>query len=321
MAMFMEAVASSPDELNARFRDVAAADLKRFGAPEATARWLFAERLAARGERGEMGFSAYEGPDHLVKFFTWHRRAAFPDVFGTAIADLAAASAEADRRVFQRLGLNCDDLLVAKMARYNAQDYALQRAYAVPERQRIKVLLDFGAGHGRMANLAFATPRPGERVRCYIAVDGIPSTYFVQSLYFQALGLSVWDYFDHADEGVGPEDVAAAIQSHDVVHLPTWCLSLIPDGTADLISCVQVLKELPGELLPWLLPHFARIAQPAGALYIRDHLQLHNPNHMPIDLLTQAAGFALEFAPMIRDRAEIHGLPRIWRKVDPSLYV
>lgn len=310
-----------PDALNARFRAVAEADLARLGAPSATARWLFAERLAARGERAEMSFAAYEGPAHIAKFFGWLRRAELPDVFGNAADDLVAASLATDARIFDHYGLPFDEPLARKIARYNAQDYLLQRAYVVPQRQKIQVLLDFGAGHGRMANLAFSTPRPGERVRTYVAVDAIPSTYFTQSAYFAALGLSVWEYLDQDEGSVGPEEIAAAIAGHDIVHLPTWCLPLVPAGSIDLVSCVQVLKELPGELVPWLLPEFNRVLQPAGALYVRDHLQFHNPNHMPVELLTQAAGFALEFAPMLRDRSEIHGLPRIWRKVDAGLFV
>lgn len=311
----------SPDELNELFRTVAAADLPRFGVPEAAVRWLFAERLAARGERGEMGFSGYEGPAHIAKFFGWLRRAELADFFGADVDDLIAASLQTDRTVFSHYGLPFDEALVRKIGRYNAQDYVLQRAYSVPERQQIRVFLDFGAGHGRMANLAFSTPRTGGRLRSYVAVDGIPSTYFTQAAYFAALGLTVWDYFDQVGDTVGAAEIAAAIGSHDIVHLPTWCLPLVPDGAVDMISCVQVLKELPGELVPWLLPHFGRIVQPAGSLYVRDHPQFHNPNHMPIDLLIQAAGFALEFAPMWRDRSEIHGLPRIWRKVDATLFV
>jgi SAM-dependent methyltransferase len=311
--------------LNERFRSMAAADLDRFDVPAAAARWLFAERLAARNERSEMSFSAYLGPAHIEKFFGWHRRAEFPDIYGSLIDDLVEASVETDQKVFAHFRLRYDEALVRKVGRYNAQDYAFQRAYAVPGRQAIKTLLDFGAGHGRMANLAFSTPRAGERIKTYVAVDGIASTYLTQRAYFQALGLSVWDYLDHHDPAASRHEVAdaieAALSNHDIVHLTTWCLPLLPTGSIDAVSCVQVLKELPGDLVPWLIPEFSRVVQPAGALYLRDHLQFHNPNHMPIDLLVQAAGFALEFAPMLRDRAEVHGLPRIWRKIDPSLYV
>lgn len=232
-----------PAELNELFRTTAAADLTRIGAPEAAIRWLFAERLAARGERGEMSFSTYEGPTHIAKFFGWHRRAELPDFFGSDVDDLVETSVESDRMVFAHYNLQFDEALVRKIARYNAQDYQLQRAYNVPERQKLRVLLDFGAGHGRMANLAFATPRIDERLHCYIAVDGIPSTYFTQSAYFAALDLKVWDYFDHLGEMVGASEILAAISSYDIVHLPTWCLPLLPDGAVDMISCVQVLKE------------------------------------------------------------------------------
>jgi hypothetical protein len=41
---------------------------------------------------------------------------------------------------------------------------------------------------------------------------------------------------------------------------------------------------------------------------------------MPQDEVLLASGFALEFRPQVRDRVDIHGIPRIWRRFDPSLY-
>lgn len=312
----------APAELNEMFRDTATEDCKRLDVPPFITRWLFAERLAARNERSEMSFAEYVGPAHIAKFFAWHRRAEFVDYFRSeSIADLEAASVEADIRVRDAYGLSIDGDLIKKIARYNAQDYIFQRAYDVPARQKVSTVLDFGAGHGRLANLAFGTPRPGERTSTYVGIDGIPSSYFTQYAYYLALGLSVWEYFEYAQDKPGAEVIAAALEAYDVVHLPTWCLPLVPAESIDMICCVQVLKELPGEMVPWILPHFGRVAQAAGALYVRDHEQFHNPNHMPIELLTRVAGFALEFSPMLKDRSEVHGVPRIWRKVDPSLYI
>lgn len=318
----MKLIDQSPDDLNELFKSTFEQDLKSLGLPDFLGRWLFAERLKARGVRGEMGFEAFEGPGHIAKFFDWLRQINHPDTFRPGLADtLTRISVEADEKVFAHYGLPKPAAALQNMARYNAQDYIYQRAYPVPERNRLKVLLDFGAGHGRIANLSYNTPDPEDRLQGYIAVEGIPSTYFTQHFYWTGLGLSVWDYFEHLDDDLSPDVIAQAVQDYDVVHVPTWRSGLVPDGIADMVNCIQVLKELPGELVAYIIPEFARMTGASGAIYLRDHLQFHNPNHMPIDLLIRSNGFEIEFAPQIKDRKEIHGVPRIWRKVDAALFL
>ena len=318
----MDVPLADAEALNARFLAALTEDRKGRDVPEHRARWLFAERLNARGDRKEMGFAAYEGIGHLVKFFNWHIRAAFPDPFAPELIDpLVEAATEADQRVFTRLGLVDKNHMIPRIARYNAQDHILIHAYPVPGRTAPRVLLDFGAGHGRLANLGFNAPDPEQRFAKMIAVDAIASTYFTQLSYYRALGLRVWEYLDHQKANPTQADVAQAMQDNDVIHLPTWRFDLVPDGSVDMVSCIQVLKELPGALVPDMLRVFARVTTTCGAIYVRDHPQFHNPNHMPVDLLLQANGFDREFAPHWRDRVEIHGLPRIWRKVDPGHYL
>lgn len=315
-------IEKSPTELNKLFEDVCARDLERFKFPGYLAEWLFADRLAKRGVRQEMSFSAYEGPAHLEKFFRWIYNGKIPDYFtGDHVEALVTASAEADRKVFAQYDHKMADAPILHMARYNAQDHMFQRAYCVPHAQRVKTLLDFGAGHGRIANLSFHAPDPRQRLLSYIAVEAIPSTYFNQLAYYHALGLSVWEYLEHCDEELSQDVISDAMQSHNVVHLPTWQLSLVPDACIDMVNTIQVLKELPGPLVNYILPEFKRVTHPRGALYVRDHKQFHNPNHMPMETLIQAQGFTLEFAPQLRDRVEIHGLPRIWRKIDAEIFI
>ena len=309
--------------LNERFNEISQRDLKAFDVPEYFVHWLFADRLKARGARQEMSFHYFEGPGHLAKFFSWHVNSKF-DFFteNALLSQWARHSFERDMAVFERYDISVQQGLVEKLSRYNAQDQMLIHAYPVPERQQVKIMLDFGAGHGRLANLAFSETSDIPKVETYIAVDAIPSTYFTQAYYFEGLGLKVWDYFDHCDDAnLSPEKFTDLFGKYDVIHLPTWKINLLPEKSVDLISCVQVLKELPGELVANIIPVFGRLVTDCGAVYIRDHLQHHNPNHMPIDLLLGANGFVLEFAPLLKDRREIHGLPRIWRKVDPDLYL
>jgi SAM-dependent methyltransferase len=238
----------------------------------------------------------------------------FPDAL---IRPLVEASAERDRKCAQAVGIEVPTETLRTVGRYNAQDYLFQRLYPVPEHQTVRAILDFGAGLGRTANLAFGAP--GNTTEFMVTVDGIPSTYLTQRLYFQGLGLRFADYLDGAAEGMR-FDVGELRRRCQLVHLPTWRMDLIPDASMDLVSCVQVLRELPQKLFVHAAAQFARILKPGGALYVRDHFQHHNPNQMPQDEVLLASGFVLEFRAQVRDRVDIHGIPRIWRRFDPNLY-
>lgn len=311
-AVDYRSAAAALDLFHARLkRDMAAAAF-----PEFLRRWLFAERLQERGLRQDMNFFSFDGPKHIEKLFRWIRDFKYNDYF--VDPDNTEISIGNDKRVCEHYGLSIPDDNLRAVGRYNAQDFQLQRFYPVPERQALANILDFGAGHGRMANLAF-TGKHRDRARCYVAVDAIPSTYLTQNLYYKGLGLNVAEYLDH-DNPAATFDFAALAAANDAVHLPTWRMSLLPDDWFDLVCCVQVLKELPASLVPLVIREFARVLKPGAALYVRDHQQFHNPNQMPVDDILAASGFVLEFRPHIVDRRELHGLPRVWRKMDHRTY-
>lgn len=302
---------------NELFNRVADRDRQDELAPEFMTKWLFIDRLQERGKRGGMSFYDYLGPRHVLRFMRWIHHYEFADWFPQLTEPLAAVSKQRDLECLARLGREPGPVDIDAIARYNAQDYLLQRAYPMPERMAPRTILDFGAGHGRQANLAF---HDGDGVtETIIAIDGIPGSYLTQRAYYDGLGLRLADYIEYRDED-RTLDVAAASADHDVVHLPTWRFDLVPDQSVDLAMAVQVLRELPRRLVIHVLAELGRVIKPGGALYIRDHVR-HDPNQMPIDTLLLANGFVLEFAPYVKDRVEIHGLPRIWRKIDTDLYL
>jgi SAM-dependent methyltransferase len=282
------------------------------------ARWFFADALESRGQRLEMSFYQYEGPQHLRKFFGWISKVNYADYINGHLVDrLCEQSVTRDIECARILNVSIPESVIRFVARYNAQDYVFQRAYPIPERQKIRVLLDFGAGHGRMANLAFA---PDATTELLIAVDAIPSSYLTQRAYYHGLGLKTADYLDYfaASRSFSFDETKAVGQ---VIHLPTWRLELVPNQSVDMVCCVQVLKELPRRLQLYVIGQFARILRPGGALYVRDHVQFHDPTHMPIDEILSTSGFVLEFRPHIHDRVDIHGIPRIWRRFDGTNYL
>lgn len=302
-----------------RFLQTVEADSPWLVQREYLRQWLFMDRRIAAGAMADMNFYGFDGAAHVAKFFNWARGFTYPDYLPEkTVEELSALSAARDRECLERLGQTTLPNAVENVARVNAQDFLLQRLYPVPERQAVRRILDFGGGHGRMANLAFAT----QTTDMMAVVDGIPGPYLTQRAYFTGLGLRLADYIDTKDSPEGFQFGALA-QSHDMIHLPIWRMDLLPSDWFDLVCCVQVLKEVPLRLLLYALSEFARVLKPGGALYIRDHNQYHNPNHMPMpeDSLVAPFGFTLEFRPHLRDHRDLHGLPRIWRKVDLETYL
>jgi SAM-dependent methyltransferase len=302
---------------NALFAAVADRDREQHLTEDYLDTWEFMERRRKRPRIVDLSFYEYEGPSHILKFIGWIDEVPFNDWFLGPHEALVQSSVSRDRACLDSFGLDPGDLDLQAIGTYNAQDYLLQRFYPVLEEQMPRVILDFGGGHGRMANLAF---RPEERTtETMIVVDGIAGPYLTQRAYYTGLGLRLADYIDHSQES-GEFDVATVSKSHDVVHLPTWRLDLVPDNSVDMVCCVQVLKELPRQLVVHVLEEFARVVKPGGALYVRDHLYRHHPNLMPIDQLILGNGFVLEFQPHVYDMVQIHGVPRVWRKVNPAYY-
>jgi SAM-dependent methyltransferase len=136
-------------------------------------------------------------------------------------------------------------------------------------------------------------------------------------MYYTSLGHRVYEYLDRRDEAFSLERDESEF---DVFHFPTWQMKQLPSGYFDMICCVQVLREISVDVLLSVLETFARVLRPGGALYIRDHVLFHNSNGLPQEELLIAHGFHLEYFPRVRDGAEVHGIPRIWRKFDQAFY-
>jgi SAM-dependent methyltransferase len=314
----MAPLGEQADQALARFMAIQERDRVQYGGDQELNRWLFMDRKLARGEAKDLNFYGFLGHSHVLKFFQWLRATPFPDYFDpSTTAPLIQTSTGRDQRVFEQLGIHVDIAVLANMGRYNAQDYLFQRMYSVPERHRLKRVLDFGAGHGRMANLAFGVE--ASDVRTMVAVDSIPGSYLTQRLYYAALGCRMFDYIDYS--GSQHWDFEQVVEEYDVLHIPTWRFDLLPDDFFDLVCCVQVLREIPRQLLLKIIPEFRRVLRPGGALYIRDSNEMHNPNQLPQELLVSSNGFLLEFYPRVANLKDVHGIPRIWRKLDPDLFL
>jgi SAM-dependent methyltransferase len=318
MSIVDHPLTEAPEAALKRFLEMAEHDCKQIEGSDDIYRWLFIDRKLARGEATDLNFYGFDGKGHVGKFFNWIRGFRYADYFDNAIiAPLAALSARRDEAIFHTLGLNASPEVLRNIGRYNAQDYIYQRMYPVPDRQKLRKILDFGAGHGRSANLTFGAENSDTDLM--IAVDSIPASYLTQRVYYAALRCRVFDYMDHRD--LTREDFVDICADYDIIHLPTWRMDLIPDNFLDMVCCVQVLREIPQRLFLNLVGNFWRVLHAGGAFYIRDSNELHNPNQLPQDLIISSSGFLLEFYPRVINLKDIHGIPRIWRKFDPEIFI
>ena len=286
-------------------------------------RWLFGERQARRGSRQEMAFDNFIGPEHLARFFGYLQGYDFStDLFSPKGVELAGVSAVRDIDAMTFLGLDVPRWLapVERIGLYNATDYSLLRALPGARLSTGGTVLDFGAGHGRQANLAFA-PEAFADVSRMISVDAVPGSYTTALMYYLALGLEVREFLDQPGAPAERDDWS-------VWHLPTWRLNLVRSQSVDAVMAVQVLREVTRDVLVYALGQFAHVLKPGGVLYVRDHLFKHNPNGLNQDELIASHGFVLEWQPHVVDsvraedgdtRPRVHGIPRVWRRFDPSV--
>ena len=261
-------------------------------------------------------FHTYKGRQDLIRWFEWSRR--YTHYLPTEqVEPLARLSETKNREIYNAIGGG--GYAYQHVDEYNATDYLFQNFYAVPKRMRVKRILDFGAGYGRQINL-WSQLHPDV---IYVGMDAIELPYCLQHFYYSQFDLPLREYLET------PEDFIIEA-SPAVYHLPTWRYDLLPDKFFDMVICVQVLQEINEQLVRHMIKVFLRCLKPGGALYIRDHDLVWQPSHrLNLNELLPEQGFVLEFLPYVADShyalyrghkspPDVHGIPRIWRKRDPS---
>jgi SAM-dependent methyltransferase len=298
--------------LQQRFNDALARDRQR--APEWMARWDHREGLKKRKRTYEDGvvsdFFTFGGAPDLWKWMSWFLTD-YPDyIKDQRMMKLVSASRANDERITRSLGLELDKAVYDKrVGLNNAHDHLLPQSYPMPERVRIRTVLDLGAGYGRQAHLW--TTQDADL--CYNGMDAIVNSYCLQHLYCKALGVPFTDYID-------PPSTFSIQQKAGVQQIPSWRSDLVPDGSVDLVMCVQVLPELNSRLVRFMLGEFKCMLRPGGSHYLRDHACTWKPKgNFDVEQYLGSNGFNLEFRANIMNDVDIHGIPRIWRKALPEV--
>lgn len=184
---------------------------------------------------------------------------------------------------------------------YTAIDYKFQNITGAG----IHNILDFGSGIGRQA---FQWCCNGSTN--FYSIDVIESLYLLQNKIYQILFPDkIIEYF------LDPENFSKldfSNETNKLFHLPTWKIEILPDNYFDMIICVQVLQEISGRTLMYLLDEFRRIIKKNGFLYIRDN-EFWTPVHrirIGRELLKQ--GWELVYRYPGQEGADICGIPRLW---------
>ncbi len=265
------------------------------------------KRKVNYGTEQPADFEKYNGAEDLVKWMNWFPKNYTNYLPLNLVSPLVEASREMDKKIITALNLQFDFTNYEnRIGLNNAHDYIFPELYPVPERNKIRNILDFGAGFGRQANLWARNS-----TNIYLALDAIPKSYCLQHLYFSNIGRPFYDYIN------SPEGFSINSEKSGIYHLPTWRYDLLPDNFFDMVMAVQVLRELNSKLLRKMINQFHRILKPGAILYIRDHGDKWKPaGKMNIDNFLISHGFVLEFKPHIILDADLHGIPRIWRKTD-----
>ncbi len=256
-------------------------------------------------------FFTFRGKEDLTKWMNWFQMD-YPDYLPSSLVlPLIDKSKDKDEIILQKLALDYDFSNYNKRVGINnAHDFIFPQMYPAPERNRIRNVIDFGAGYGRQANLWTDKVKEG----IFLGIDAIPNSYCLQHLYYSKCGPALTDYID------APDEFKLKDGMHGIFHLPTWRTDLIPDNTFDLVMCVQVLPELNSTLVSHMFDVFQRVLRPGGMLYIRDHAYTWKPaGKADTEALLMDKGFSLEFKAHIINDKDLHGVPRIWRKNDPEV--
>ena len=184
-----------------------------------------------------------------------------------------------------------------------------QRVEAI---SKISKVLDFGAGYGRQANLFTKTASQ------YWATDAIESSYMTQKIYLSELSkLKNIDYYNSLDVPIEYNEIK---DKKGIFHLPSWELPTLDKEYFDIIIFSHILPELPEETFEKVFPMLMDLIRPDGFLYIRDHGIWWQPGHLyDVDKILTENGFILEYSLYARDKNDIHGIPRIYRKLSKDI--
>lgn len=180
----------------------------------------------------------------------------------------------------------------------------------------------FDIGPGLGANALYSTLCLNSK---YISGDANPHSLTAQRLFFRQVASAPGRFFDTIDAEtlqISPQDIRANLHipnKFDIAQVPTWNLDFLEPQSIDLVSATWVLNEVNPAGIAWLLYHSDRMLREGGYFYIRDSNKLKPLRHsLDYDKALQNLGYQLVEKLEIKNRIDMHGIPRAYRKIAPS---
>jgi SAM-dependent methyltransferase len=209
---------------------------------------------------------------------------------------------------------------IESTATVKQQDYCALRTMC-PDLKTGLDHLDIGPGLG--ANAIYS--RLGLD-STYYSLEAYPASYQVQRSFLRALSAGEGKYFDTIDcENLEQSDETIATElnskgKYHYKHVPSWHADLVKADSIDLVTATWVLNELNAAGICWILTQVHRTLKPGGYFYIRDSHKLKPQRHdlSYDDFLISKLGYRNVKMLDVKNRVDIHGVPRVYQKVSAS---
>lgn len=214
-------------------------------------------------------------------------------------------------------------LLVEKYQQYfdatsltRAQDFGFIKSFSSLPKRGMKHL-DIGPGLG---SHSFYSLKIFDSMYC--GLEAYPQTYQVQRNVYRLLSNEHSPYLDIIEAesfGISDEEIRTMLidKNKGIVHMPSWKFPIVKDGFFDLVTATWVLNEVNLAGIGWLICHCSRSLKDGGYLYIRDSDKRKPGRHqINYDGLLVDLGFEEVKRLQVRNRVDLYGVPRIYKKTD-----
>jgi SAM-dependent methyltransferase len=155
----------------------------------------------------------------------------------------------------------------------------------------------------------------------YYSLEAFPQSYSVQRLFLRAIlggEPSYLDLVECENFGLSHSEMQSQLndaENYRVKHVPSWHFNLVDIGSVDLVTSTWVLNEVTPAGITWLLWNTDRVLRPDGYFYIRDSgKRKPNRHDLDYDLALLEMGYEKVGFLDIRNRVDMHGIPRAYRK-------
>lgn len=245
----------------------------------------------------------------------WSTADKFPRslIYNTNIALFdAKLSSDLTARIFgEDLWLNQD---VSDGSIINAHDYSFLSCQFLFQGSN-RVIIDFGGGYGRLANLIGKLDW-----QVLIVCDAFADAYVAQYLWLRGIAekhdYTFVEYFekDAFTTSLVEEQLNRAVPA--IIHCPSSVLGELGVGFADLIVFSHVFTELDAKAAEYALKVVSDTLNETGSVYMRDHGWPGSESYVDRDLRLKSFGFLKVYQSPFGCKSETWGGVEIWSRYD-----